>query len=49
MVTLEMFKLERKKVTKDALYQSAIRLWEVHREMEYFRVTCITAWINRKS
>ena len=31
---LEMFKLDRKKVTKDALYQSAIRLWEVHREME---------------
>ena len=46
---LEMFKLERKKVTKDALYQSAIRLWEVHREMEDFRVTRITAWINRKS
>ena len=33
---LEMFKLDRKKVTKDALYQSAIRLWEVHREMEDF-------------
>ena len=31
---LEMFKLDRKKVTKDALYQSAIRLWEVHAEME---------------
>ena len=31
---LEMFKLDRKKVTKEALYQSAIRLWEVHREME---------------
>ena len=33
---LEMFKLERRKVTKDALYQSAQRLWEVHREMEDF-------------
>ena len=33
---LEMFKLERKEVTKDALYQSANRLWEVHREMEDF-------------
>ena len=33
---LEMFKLDRKKVTKDALYQSAIRLWEVRREMEDF-------------
>ena len=32
----EMFKLDRKKVTKDALYQSAVRLWEVHREMEDF-------------
>ena len=31
---LEMFKLDRGKVTKDALYQSAIRLWDVHREME---------------
>lgn len=31
---LEMFKLERGKVTKDALYQSARRLWEVHRELE---------------
>lgn len=41
---LEMFKLERRKVTKDALYQSAGRLWEVHREMEDFlheRVTDI--------
>jgi transposase len=41
---LEMFKLERRKVTKDALYQSAERLWEVHREMEDFlheRVTSI--------
>ena len=33
---LEMFKLKRRKVTKDALYQSAERLWEVHREMEDF-------------
>jgi len=33
---LEMFKTERRKVTKDALYQSAQRLWEVHREMEDF-------------
>ena len=33
---LEMFRLERRKVTKDALYQSAQRLWEVHREMEDF-------------
>ena len=31
---LEMFKLNRDKVTKDALYQSALRLWDVHREME---------------
>ena len=31
-----MFKIERRKVTKDALYQSAQRLWEVHREMEDF-------------
>ena len=35
-VLLEMFKLDRRKVTKDALYQSAERLWEVHREMEDF-------------
>ena len=33
---LEMFKLDREKVTKEALYQSAVRLWEVHREMEDF-------------
>lgn len=33
---LEMFKLDRRKVTKDALYQSAQRLWEVHTEMEDF-------------
>ena len=31
---LEMFKLDRRKVTKDALYKSAVRLWDVHREME---------------
>ena len=31
---LEMFKLDRDRVTKDTLYQSAQRLWEVHREME---------------
>ena len=33
---LEMFKLRRERVTKDALYQSALRLWEVHAEMEDF-------------
>ena len=33
---LEMFKLDRCQVTKDALYQSAQRLWEVHTEMEDF-------------
>jgi transposase len=33
---LEMFRLDRRKVTKDALYQSSVRLWEVHREMEDF-------------
>ena len=33
---LEMFKMDRKKVTKDSLYQSAQRLWDVHREMEDF-------------
>ena len=31
---LEMFKLPVEAVTKDALYQGARRLWEVHREME---------------
>ncbi len=36
LALLEMFRLDRKKVMKDALYQSAIRLWEVHREMEDF-------------
>ena len=33
---LEMFKLPRKMINKDAFYQGAIRLWEVHREMEDF-------------
>ena len=33
---LEMFKLPRERVTKDTLYQSALRLWDVHREMEDF-------------
>ena len=33
---LEMFKLPRKMVNKDAFYQGAIRLWEVHHEMEDF-------------
>ena len=33
---LEMFKMDRRKVTKDALYESARRLWEVHGEMEDF-------------
>ena len=33
---LEMFKFDCRKVTKDALYKSAGRLWEVHREMEDF-------------
>ncbi len=31
---LEMFKLDGRRVTKDALYKSAHRLWDVHREME---------------
>ena len=31
---LEMFKFNRKKVTKDALYQSAHRLWDIHKDME---------------
>lgn len=31
-----MFKIERGKVSKDSLYQSALRLWDVHREMEDF-------------
>ena len=33
---LEMFKLPAKMATKDAFYQGALRLWEVHREMEDF-------------
>ena len=33
---LEMFRLPRKMVNKDTFYQGAIRLWEVHREMEDF-------------
>lgn len=30
----EMFKIPKQKITKDALYKSAHRLWDVHREME---------------
>lgn len=30
----EMFKIKKEKITKDALYGSALRLWNVHREME---------------
>ena len=33
---LEMFKMDRARVTKDALYESARRLWEVHKDMENF-------------
>ena len=33
---LELFRLDRSKVTKDALYRSAVRLWDIHREMEDF-------------
>jgi transposase len=33
---LEMFKMDKAKVTKDALYNGARRLWEVHRDMEDF-------------
>lgn len=43
---LEMFKLDRRKVTKDALYQSAIRLWEVHREMEDYLHARVTSMFN---
>ena len=43
---LEMFKLDRKKVTKDALYQSAIRLWEVHREMEDYLHARVCSMFN---
>lgn len=30
----ELFKIDRSRITKDALYKSALRLWEVHRELE---------------
>lgn len=30
----EMFKVPKEKITKDALYKSALRLWDVHRGME---------------
>ncbi len=30
----EMFKFSKEKITKDALYQSSMRLWDVHQEME---------------
>lgn len=30
----ELFKIKKECITKDALYKSAVRLWEVHREME---------------
>ena len=30
----EMFHIPKEKLTKDALYKSALRLWEVHRRME---------------
>ena len=33
---LEMFKMDRARVTKDVLYESARRLWEVHKDMEDF-------------
>ena len=33
---LEMFKMDRARVTKDALYESARRLWEVHKDIEDF-------------
>jgi transposase len=33
---LEMFKMDKARVTKDALYESARRLWEVHKDMEDF-------------
>ena len=45
---LEMFKLKRRKVTKDALYQSAERLWEVHREMEDFLHERVTNMFRSK-
>ena len=43
---LEMFKLDCRKVTKDALYQSAGRLWEVHREMEDFLHERVTSMFH---
>lgn len=30
----ELFKIPKEKITKDALYKSAHRLWDVHRELE---------------
>lgn len=30
----EIFKIERNKITKDSLYKSALRLWEVHQDLE---------------
>ncbi len=33
---LEMFKMDKAKVTKDVLYNSARRLWDVHKDMEDF-------------
>ena len=33
---LEMFKMDKARVTKDALYESARHLWEVHKDMEDF-------------
>lgn len=30
----ELFKFSKVKITKDALYRSALRLWDVHRELE---------------
>ena len=33
---LEMFKMDKARVAKDALYESARHLWEVHKDMEDF-------------
>ena len=30
----ELFKFDKEKITKDALYKSALRLWDVHRDLE---------------
>lgn len=30
----ELFKIKKENITKDVLYKSAVRLWDVHREME---------------